>query len=396
MAAFILVSIGALLFFGMLAGHLRMQRMLTGNPSSAVRLRTYPSITVIRPIKGLDVGCRENTEALLEQDYPGDIELLFVFDSASDPAYPGVSSVVAEAGGRARVLVVGPPPARRTGKLNAMICAMREAHGELVAFCDSDSRPAPALLRQLVDELLDRPDAADTFARAITLDRPTSFAEAVYGLMMNSWYGAAAVEFAGPKRELPFIMGQLMVFRRDALAAIGGLEAAEGQLVDDMFLGKKLAEAGYKNVMVRAPLHLVSGPLGLRELSALLRKWMAFSRSGLPAEFVRGNWLRGAELTLALGTTGAALATGHVLAALAPAAALILSLYSQLSLHRRFSGTRVPLRFAWVALVLPIVAGVLLLSTHLKRQVEWRGSSYRLDADARLASARFSTISEAK
>ena len=35
-------------------------------------------------------------------------------------------------------------------------------------------------------------------------------------------------------------MGQLMVFKRRALEAIGGVGVAQGQFVDDMYIGKRL------------------------------------------------------------------------------------------------------------------------------------------------------------
>ena len=47
--------------------------------------------------------------------------------------------------------------------------------------------------------------------------------------------------------ELPYIMGQYMVLKRDALRAIGGLKSAEGQLVDDMYIGARMRAAGYTN-----------------------------------------------------------------------------------------------------------------------------------------------------
>jgi hypothetical protein len=51
----------------------------------------------------------------------------------------------------------------------------------------------------------------------------------------NGLHGSAASSAARrPGGELPFIMGQFMIFKRSALTAIGGLESAEGQLVDDM------------------------------------------------------------------------------------------------------------------------------------------------------------------
>jgi ceramide glucosyltransferase len=388
MMTIILSAVGLGLFVRLLVGHLRMWRALEAPPAaSRSQQRVYPSVTVIRPIKGMDVGCLENTEALLAQDYPGEVETLFVFDSAADPAYPLVAEIAARSGKNARVVFGGARPARRTGKLNAMIHGMADAHNELIAFCDSDSRPTPALLRELVDELLDRPEAGSTFAPASTLGAPSSFAQVVYGLMINSWYGAAAAELAGEKRELPFIMGQLMLVRREALDAIGGLESAEGQLVDDMFLGAQLSQAGYTNVMVRSPLHLVTGPLSLRELAALLRKWMAFSRSGLPAAFTHHNFLRGADLGLAIVTAVVAALLDDGIALSFSAAALALFTYSQMSLHQRFAAAPVPLRFAWVPLVVPFISGILLATTRISRTVVWRGQSYQLNGAALLAAA---------
>jgi ceramide glucosyltransferase len=210
----------------------------------------------------------------------------------------------------------------------------------------------------------------------------------VYGLMINSWYGAAAAELAGERRELPFIMGQIMLFRRDALAAIGGLESAEGQLVDDMFLGAELDRAGYKNVMVRSPLHLVTGALDLGALSALLTKWMAFSRSGLPPAFLRRNFVRGVELAAALGLTVSAMLLREPVLALFASSALSVWIYSQVALYRSLTGFDVPLRFAlWVPLVTPLLAGALMAKSFLTNKVEWRGQSYQLNGAARLASA---------
>jgi ceramide glucosyltransferase len=389
MTIFILALFAAALLVRIVGGYLRMERMLAPPAKAPGHGRTaLPSVTVIRPIKGLDIGCRENTEALLAQDYPGDVQTLFVFDSANDPAYALVSEVAAASGKDARVVFAGARPARRTGKLNAMIHALAHARGELVAFCDSDSRPSPGLLRELVCELLDRPGAGASFAPAVTSSRPWSFAEVVYGLMIDSWYGAAAAEMAGEQRELPFIMGQIMVFKRDALDAIGGLESAEGQLVDDMFLGTELNRAGYKNVMVRAPLHLVTGPIGLHELSSLLTKWMAFSRSGLPAEFVHRNFVRGVELASALGLTIAAAVMQEPILGLPASAALFMWIYAQVALYRRLTGFDLPLRFAvWVPLVTPFLAAILMAKSSFTHKVEWRGQSYQLNSAARLASS---------
>jgi hypothetical protein len=66
----------------------------------AVRIH-HPSVTVIRPVRGKDVGAAENFKAALDTGYPGEVETIFVFDDENDPA--GVVRVAPVAAG-SRVL----------------------------------------------------------------------------------------------------------------------------------------------------------------------------------------------------------------------------------------------------------------------------------------------------
>ena len=116
---YVLPALGAVLFVLILLGHNQMARAIRRPAIPAPRLQTYPSVTIVRPIRGLDIGSRENAEALLEQAYPGDQETLFILDTESDPAYPVMVELVrahaAKGNGQAEVLVAGkPPPGRRT------------------------------------------------------------------------------------------------------------------------------------------------------------------------------------------------------------------------------------------------------------------------------------------
>lgn len=380
--------LGAFLFVLILLGHQQMARAIRRPPIPALRLERYPSVTVIRPIRGLDIGSRENAEALLNQDYPGEQETLFILDTESDPAYPVMVELVraraASGKGRAEVIIAGKPPPGRTGKLNAMMVGEARAKGELIAFGDSDTRPIPQLLRILVEELVARPDAGDTFAPIVAQSDVTHAGDVAYELLVNPWYGASVALAAGQSGELPFIMGQMMVFTRRALAAVGGVQCAEGQFVDDMYIGQCIARAGFKNVMVPYPLRIVTGGLGPRQFIRVFRRWMLFSQGGLPPSFVRPNWFRGVLYFTSLGVTAAALATESWAGSILPAAAAALFVWSQLDLQVRFGGSRVAVQHLWVPVVLPFVAALVTLSTKLNRDVDWRGRSYSLDASAKL------------
>ncbi|HEX4462977.1 MAG TPA: glycosyltransferase, partial [Polyangia bacterium] len=349
----------------------------------------YPSLTIVRTIRGLDFGARANVEALLASEYPAPLELLFVLDDAKDPAYAEVKTLVARHRAshplaRTRVLLAGAPPPGRTGKLHAMSVGVHAASGELVGFSDSDTRVEREQLRALVDDLLAVADSGAVFAPAVAAQSPRTLGDAGYALMLNSWYGAVAAAAAGETHELPFIMGQLMIFRREALAAIGGVECADGQLVDDMYLGQRIVERGYRNVMSGHRLSVISGELSVVGFVQLMRRWLLFSRSGLPTRFKRPAWIHGLVLGVLVAAFVGSLAMGWHGPALFAALTLALGCVSDVALHRELGGAPIPFKWWWVTLTVPVLGPFALGSLLFDRHVDWRGRDYRLDGGAHL------------
>lgn len=355
------------------------------------RLWHYPSVSVIRPVRGADVGARENFEAALDTGYPGDVETLFVFDDELDPGLPIAREVVRAHNasfrpGRAAVLVAGAPPPARTGKLNAMIVGAARARGSLIAFGDSDTRPDRELLRELVETLMTTPRAGSAFAPVVIDDEPRGAGDVLYALMQNALYAPLAARVAAANDgALPFIMGQIMVFKREALDAIGGVACATGQLVDDMYIGRRVAGAGYRNILVKRGLKVPTGGLGLRDFLPIYRRWMAFSRNGLPFSFTWPQWLLGGGFFAAVVTTIVAGLVAPPVAMVAPAVAIAAFTVTLLQLNRAYGGAVVPLRFIWTPALLLLIAPAVLVATLLKKQVGWRGRTYDVDSTAALA-----------
>ncbi|NTX07756.1 glycosyltransferase [Myxococcus sp. CA051A] len=381
------VAAGAAALGVLVHGHRGLMAGLRRRPAPSPRKFEPPSVTIIRPIRGLDVEARQNVRALLDLDYPGEWEVLFVFDSEEDPAFAVTREELATyptGAKRVELLVAGEPPPGLTGKLNAMQMGVARARGTLLAFSDSDTRPAPGVLTALVGALLEDALTGATFAPIYAAAEEPLAGDVGYGLLVNAWYGSSVARAAGPDGALPFIMGQLMVFRREALEAIGGVGCAAGQFVDDMYLGRKLHEVGWKNRVIHAPLRIVTGQLELREFLRIFRRWVLFSEAGLPWNFARPNWIRGVMGWLAWGGLAAAVtrrAWGHAALASLP---IGFSVWSQLRLQRAFNGPRIAPRHYWVPAVLPLLGAGVALSARLSREVDWRGRSYQLDAKARL------------
>ncbi|RMG44925.1 MAG: glycosyltransferase [Acidobacteria bacterium] len=378
---------------GALAMHATLARALRAgeDPGPEAGGPRLPSVTVLRPIKGLDAGARENIEAAFEIDYPGEVETIFLFDDDREPALPLVEAALERRGRRGvgrtyRVLFCGAPPPGRTGKLNAMIAGMRHARGELIACVDSDTRAGPTVLAGLVRRLLADSRAGAAFAPVAVTDPPLTVADVAYALLLNGLYSPAAA-WAARRRAgtLPFIMGQFMVLRREALAAIGGLACAEGQLVDDMYLGLRLSAAGYRNLVGSERVPIVQQGLAIREAVPMFVRWFAFSRTGLPGRgFKSISWLRGAFFWLGAATAAAAAVAGAWAAAALGLGAAFAVAESVNRLHEKAGGAPVPPRFRWVSAALLLLAPGLLLAAR-GRQVVWRGRRYELDSEARLA-----------
>ena len=116
---------------------------------------------------------------------------------------------------------------------------------------------------------------------------------------------------------------------------------------------------------------------------------ITFSRSGLPGrEFKFQSWIRGTIFWLGLVTAAGALATGNWLVAALAGLVPVGIAASTNSLHERFGGAALPLRYLWVSFMVLLTAPAVYFSIFSNRQVTWRGRSYDLDAGSRLADGR--------
>jgi ceramide glucosyltransferase len=365
----------------------------------AIRKRPYPaeparhpSLSIIRPIKGVDSDVENNLHAAFDHGYRGDVETLFVFDDENEPTFPLVERVIAEQRRanqdlQARIIFSGQPPANRTGKLNAMIAGLEASRHELVAFVDSDIRQDRQDLPVLVATLLSDDKAGSAFPTVISTQPPRTLGDVGYALMINGLYEPAALATAHQLGgALPFIMGHIMVFKREALKAIGGLESAEGQLVDDMFLGRRLNEFGYRNKISPKPAAIIQQDLSLHDFVQILIRWIAFSMSGLPLLTCKlPHWLTGMAFWLGFIVALIALSTGNLpLALLATCAPLSVAATIN-DLHQRMAGGRLPFKFAWGSLIIWLAAPLIYFQIWTRREVNWRGRRYRLDIHSRLS-----------
>lgn len=389
------VNLIILAFLGLLLGWVwlfySLQRIALSNTTLPPAPKEFPSITVIRPIKGIDSGLRENVIAGFEDIYSAPVETLFVFDDEHDPAVGIVREVIADRKAHglfadAQIIFSGQPPRNRTGKLNAMIKAMENASHTLIAFVDSDIRQSPGDLERLVATLLADPGAGSSFPTVVS-DAPLhTLGDTGYAVMMNGLYEPSALATARRNGgTLPFIMGHMMVLKREAIDAIGGLETAEGQLVDDMYLGRRMVQEGYRNVLAPKPVSIIQQDCPFGDFVGILIRWIAFSMTGLPFWTTKlPHALTGIALWGGLIGMLYAATIGNIPIAIVGFIAVLSVPVTINDLHYRLSHQPILLRYSWASMIIWLAAPLIYFQIWVKREVNWRGRRYRLNLQSRL------------
>jgi glycosyltransferase involved in cell wall biosynthesis len=114
-------------------------------------MTTSPSVGVVIPAHDRPAELRAALQAVLAQDYPGEIAVVVVFDQAE----PDHSLADTDAAGRVRVLANDRAP----GLPGARNCGILALKTDLVAFCDDDDTWLPGKLQAQVAALRGRPGA---------------------------------------------------------------------------------------------------------------------------------------------------------------------------------------------------------------------------------------------
>ena len=206
----------------------------------------WPEIVALVPARDEASVIGKTVQALAAQDYPGALRMIVIDDHSSD----GTALCAAAAAGSARLEVLSgkPLPPGWTGKLWALqqgIDAAESRCGPETYFwlIDADIAAAPDTLRHLVRRaqagslaavsLMAKLDCSSIPGRWLI----PAFVFFFQMLFPFDWVNTAANRTAAAA-------GGCLLVRRDAMAAIGGLQAMRGALIDDCALAGLLKRQG--------------------------------------------------------------------------------------------------------------------------------------------------------
>ncbi|HZQ23345.1 MAG TPA: bacteriohopanetetrol glucosamine biosynthesis glycosyltransferase HpnI [Terriglobales bacterium] len=205
-----------------------------------------PGVSILKPLKGVDLNLYECLRSHCLQDYP-EYEIIFGVSDADDPALEVVERLHTAFAGTALKVFVCTQNLGTNTKVSNLAQMTPVAKFEHLVVNDGDIQVPPDYLRKIVSSLNDsqvglvtalyRGEAAPTMgSRLEALGIATDFAPGV----LAARYLEDGIRFG---------LGSTLAFRRSDLNAVGGFEGFVDHLADDYELGKRLAESGKRVVL---------------------------------------------------------------------------------------------------------------------------------------------------
>lgn len=342
----------------------------------AAPLESHPSVTILKPLKGVDPGIEENLRSIFRQSYPR-FEVVLGSPDADDAALEIARRVAAEFPGvPSRVLVVE----SRTlfnPKVNLLAGLAAHAAHETLLISDSNVRAPEGYLRDLASML-----AAPGVGLVSSIFRGTGtagFFAALEAYQLNT-YVAGGVVALQRTMGLPCVVGKSMLFRKTDLEAIGGWAFLGRHLAEDQVCGEQMRSLGRGVTVSGLVIDNVLGRRTLRDFLARHLRWCRIrfhiSLAGYAGELMLNPVL--------WGLVGLAVLRTPLSAGIAAGAWLAMSLLGWVS-ERALGVRRFPLVYPFLELARSLVTGAVWFVPVFSRTVVWRGDRRRLGARTQLS-----------
>jgi hopene-associated glycosyltransferase HpnB len=239
-------ALSCLIWVVLIAGWGRFWRVSTPADGRRVRQESAPRVAVVIPARDEANVIGPVVRALLEQDYPGSLQIFVVDDHSTDDTAAEVARATNDRDDRLMILSADPLPAGWTGKMWALAQGVERAaefSPDYFLFTDADIVHAPDSVSSLVAMVQAR--GLDMVSMMVKL-RCESMAEHAlipafvfffFMLYPPAWVNDRRKRTAGAA-------GGNILVRAEALREAGGIAAIRNELIDDCALAREIKRGG--------------------------------------------------------------------------------------------------------------------------------------------------------
>ena len=237
----------------------------------ALRLsdRTWPSVTVMKPLHGNEPLLEDALESVFTQDY-SDFQIVFGVQDAQDTALAVIERLRLRYPQVPVSVVVDPREYGPNRKIGNLMNMYGEARHDIIVISDSDIHASPNYLRHVVTSLEEQGTGLVT---TLYSGRPAAgtLVQQLGACQINHNFlpGVMMSRFLGRQD----CLGATMALRRQTLEEIGGLEALVDHVADDAELGQLIRARGENIAIAPTLTHTTVGEHSLGELLAHELRW---------------------------------------------------------------------------------------------------------------------------
>jgi glycosyltransferase involved in cell wall biosynthesis len=198
-----------------------------------------PEVSIIIPARN-EEACLVDCLASLVSQIGVTFEIIVVDDQSSDK-----TRALAESFAGVRVISSGPLSPGWTGKNNAVVAGVKEAHGEWLLFTDADTVHLPGSLARAVSEAKEhRAELLSYSPEQIVLTLAEKAVMPVIFAELAAEYPPKKVR--DPSSGIVAANGQYILVRRETYESVGGHTAVADKILEDVALARAFRTAGYR------------------------------------------------------------------------------------------------------------------------------------------------------
>lgn len=256
-------------FLGLIAYGLQIWSVRsTLKKNIAIVKRSFPPVSILKPLKGLDDNLFDNLASFCMQDYP-EYEIIFSIQDHNDPAYKVARKIKDKYPKRNISIVVEKCNIGLNPKVNNLIPAYRASRYEYVLISDSNVMVDKDYLKEIVKHMKEDVGLVSNLIKGVGGSTIGSILE---NLHLNSFI-IGSVCFLDKFLKMPCVIGKSMLMRKKDIESIGGFNAVKDVLAEDYVIGERIHKMGKKVVLSNYIINNVNEYWGMRRFLNRHTRW---------------------------------------------------------------------------------------------------------------------------
>ena len=208
-----------------------------------------PLVSIIVAARNEEIGLKESLQSQFSQSY-GHLEWILVNDRSTDHT-PNIMNEIQSDNKNANVIHITELPPGWLGKNHALFVGAKEAKGEFLLFTDADvlfhkdamSKAVHYFMNHELDHLTAAPNLR---GKRLWLNSFIAFFMFGFSYFKRPWLAN------NPRSKVGIGIGAFNLVRKEAYEKLGTHEVIKMRPDDDLMLGKKMKEMGFRHRMITA------------------------------------------------------------------------------------------------------------------------------------------------